>query len=59
MNENYQIRDSAIKSIIDISYGLNLNRMTILYEEDILGWEIKINFNKDKHPLDILYNLNP
>lgn len=58
-NENYQIRDSAIKQIPDISYGLDLNGMTVLKEEDILDWGTKINFNKDKHTLDVLYNLNP
>lgn len=58
-NESYQFRDNAIKQIPDISYGLDLSGMTVLREEDIFEWEIKINSNKDKHPLDVLYNLNP
>ena len=56
-NESYQFRDNAIKQIPDISYGLDLSGMTVLREEDIFEWEIKINSNKDKHPLDVLYNL--
>ena len=58
-NESYQFRDNAIKQIPDISYGLDLSGMTVLREEDILEWGTKINSNKDKHPLDVLYNLNP
>lgn len=58
-NESYQFRDNAIKQIPDISCGLDLSGMTVLREEDIFEWEIKINSNKDKHPLDVLYNLNP
>ena len=58
-NESYQFRDNAIKQIPDISYGLDLSGMTVLREEDIFEWKIKINSNKDKHPLDVLYNLNP
>ena len=56
-NESYQFRDNAIKQIPDISYGLDLSGVTVLREEDIFEWEIKINSNKDKHPLDVLYNL--
>ena len=59
LNEHYQIRDSAIKPIINITYGLDLSGMTVLKEEDILDWGIKINSNKDKHPLDVLYKLKP
>ena len=58
-NESYQFRDNAIKQIPDISYGLDLSGMTVLREEDIFEWEIKINSNKDKHPLDVLYKLKP
>ena len=59
LNEHYQIRDSAIKPIINITYGLDLSGMTVLKEEDIWDWGIKINSNKDKHPLDVLYKLKP
>lgn len=58
LNEHYQMRDSAMEQLPDISYGLDLSGMTILREKDVLNWGIKAK-SSNMYPLDVLYNLNP
>ena len=58
LNEHYQMRDSAMEQLPDISYALDLSGMTILREKDVLNWGIKAK-SSNMYPLDVLYNLNP
>ena len=58
LNEHYQMRDSAMEQLPDISYGLDLSGMTILREKDVLNWGIKAK-SSNMYPLDVLYKLKP
>lgn len=58
LNEHYQMRDSAMEQLPDISYALDLSGMTILREKDVLNWGIKAK-SSNMYPLDVLYKLKP